>query len=228
MATPPVVVGELSDVPAPQSPVASNWANEVSNRIIHRFATSALLGLWTTALEGTHAVDVGSGTRYVRLRNQWVPLDVAIIAALNGGPLTVSTQPALWLPGAQPVLPAGNWLVGVYVDVSATSGWSEFTLAAAAYPTGTPAGQVLIDGHVFELPSAVLNRFGASWLFSIDSPNLGSSSQIGFIAHTGNGTVQVNSSRVNATRIGPPRPGTYTAFADDDDPAAKPAEQVDE
>jgi hypothetical protein len=40
-AVTPVVIGELTDVPAPGSLVASKWAQEVSSRLIQRFATAA-------------------------------------------------------------------------------------------------------------------------------------------------------------------------------------------
>ena len=42
-ANPPVTIGELTDVPAPGSPIASQWAQEVSGRIIHRFGTVAAM-----------------------------------------------------------------------------------------------------------------------------------------------------------------------------------------
>lgn len=41
MANPPITIGELTDVPAPLSPIASPWAQDVSRRIVHRFASTA-------------------------------------------------------------------------------------------------------------------------------------------------------------------------------------------
>jgi hypothetical protein len=41
LANPPIQIGELTDVPAPGSPIASQWAQEASARIVHRFATAA-------------------------------------------------------------------------------------------------------------------------------------------------------------------------------------------
>jgi len=41
LANPPITIGELADVPSPGSPIASQWAQEVSARIVHRFATVA-------------------------------------------------------------------------------------------------------------------------------------------------------------------------------------------
>lgn len=36
---PPITIGELTNVPAPESGIRSPWAQAVSSRIIHRFAT---------------------------------------------------------------------------------------------------------------------------------------------------------------------------------------------
>lgn len=73
-ANPPIVVGELTDVPAPGSPIASAWSQEVSNRIVHRFATKAALDGWAAA-NGSRAVVVVAGAvrDYLRSANVWVP-----------------------------------------------------------------------------------------------------------------------------------------------------------
>jgi hypothetical protein len=41
MPSPPITIGELTDVPAFGSPIASPWAQEATRRIAHRFATTA-------------------------------------------------------------------------------------------------------------------------------------------------------------------------------------------
>lgn len=76
-ATPPVTVGELVDVPAPGSPIASAWAQEVSNRIIHRFATTAAMNAWT-ATDGARAVVTAAPfTEYRRIGGAWVVFEPA-------------------------------------------------------------------------------------------------------------------------------------------------------
>jgi len=60
MATnPPITIGELATVPAPGSGVTSAWAQQVSNRIVHRFATVAERDTkWPAATAGRGAMCV--------------------------------------------------------------------------------------------------------------------------------------------------------------------------
>lgn len=71
-ANPPVTVGELTDVPAPGSPIASAWAQEVSNRIMNRFATKTALDAWAAA-NGSIGFTADTGTTWVRVAGVWRP-----------------------------------------------------------------------------------------------------------------------------------------------------------
>jgi len=56
MANPPITIGELIDVPAPGSPIASAWPQEITHRSVHRFATSAARdAAWTNRGAGALA-----------------------------------------------------------------------------------------------------------------------------------------------------------------------------
>lgn len=55
MANPPVVIGALTDVPAPGSAIASQWSQEVTLQSVHKFASIAAIKAWTTAPTGTYA-----------------------------------------------------------------------------------------------------------------------------------------------------------------------------
>jgi len=75
LAVPPIVVGSISDVPAPGSPIASNWANEVSNRIVHRFATAASRdSAWPASVAGVGSVCItlDTGTLWKVINAVWV------------------------------------------------------------------------------------------------------------------------------------------------------------
>lgn len=71
MANPPISIGELADVPAPGSPIASAWAQEVSKRAIHRFATKAALDGWAAEV-GSFAVVTSTGSLFQRGGGGWM------------------------------------------------------------------------------------------------------------------------------------------------------------
>lgn len=59
MASPPITIGELTTVPAPGSPIASPWAQQVSARVVQRFATKAALDSgWNPGAAGKGALAV--------------------------------------------------------------------------------------------------------------------------------------------------------------------------
>lgn len=88
MATnPPITVGELANVPAPGSGVSSAWAQQATNRIVHRFATVAARNTaWpaATAGNGAFSVTLDTGTLWQVVAGAWVPM---------AGPLTAWTRP---------------------------------------------------------------------------------------------------------------------------------------
>jgi hypothetical protein len=71
MASPPITVGELSDVPAPLSPVNAQFHQEVANRITHRFASVAQMNAWAA---GNGSIAYVAPTLYLRQGGAWVPL----------------------------------------------------------------------------------------------------------------------------------------------------------
>lgn len=72
-AVAPITVGELTDVPAPGSPIAAQWAAEVSNRIVHRFANYTAVNAWAAA-NGSFAVALDTGQIWERKAGIWIPL----------------------------------------------------------------------------------------------------------------------------------------------------------
>lgn len=59
-ATPPITIGELTNVPAPGSAIAAQWAQDISSRVVQRFTTTAALKAWT-APTGAFAVALDTG-----------------------------------------------------------------------------------------------------------------------------------------------------------------------
>jgi hypothetical protein len=96
-ANPPVTIGELTDVPAPGSPIASAWAQEVTNRIVHRFPTTAALNAWAAA-PGSRAYVTADDRFYARVAGPpaaWVregPTAIALINLTNSNQ-TLTTAP---------------------------------------------------------------------------------------------------------------------------------------
>jgi hypothetical protein len=83
-----MIIGELTTVPQPGMPVASPWAQEVSHRVVHVFASKALLDAWTTAQLGTYAD--AAGIFYRKIAAGWARL-TPLTMAVTGAGLTNST-----------------------------------------------------------------------------------------------------------------------------------------
>lgn len=81
MANPPITVGELTDVPAPLSPVNAQFHQEVANRIVHRFASASAMNAWAAA-PGSLAFAADTNALYLRYGGAW--WQVASQGALNG------------------------------------------------------------------------------------------------------------------------------------------------
>ena len=73
MANPPITVGELVDVPAPESPVNAQFHQEVAHRIVHRFPTQAAVSAWAAG-NGSLAYAADVQILYVRRSGDWWPV----------------------------------------------------------------------------------------------------------------------------------------------------------
>lgn len=72
-AVPPITIGELIDVPTPGSSIVSPWTQEVSNRIIHRFATTTAMNAWAAANGSIACVTAAPGSEqwFLRYKSTW-------------------------------------------------------------------------------------------------------------------------------------------------------------
>lgn len=62
---PPITVGEITTTPAPGSGVNSPWAQQITNRIVQRFANEAAVLGWAAA-KGSQAFALDTGRHYER------------------------------------------------------------------------------------------------------------------------------------------------------------------
>jgi hypothetical protein len=156
-AVPPVTIGELTDVPAPGAPVASQWATEVTRRSVHRFATVAARDTaYPAASAGPGAVcitlDTGTvwvvfGATWTRYKpSQGTPFGLTFYSAVQSGNVALTTSATVNLAVNLPAMPAGTML-----DVS-------FQAYVNCGAVGTGGGQAFMDygGNPF-------GQIGAIW-----------------------------------------------------------------
>lgn len=137
--SPPITVGELTDVPAPNSPINAAYMQEVADRIIHRFTTVAAMNAWAAA-NGAMAYSADTGKHYLRRAGAWWPLvyegspgSVPTAALVDGSVTTPkladgSVTSAKIADGTiQPGDLAASVLSGDTVALSPTGGGSNFT-----------------------------------------------------------------------------------------------------
>ena len=164
------------------------------------------------ALDGTHAVDLSTDARYVRLRGTWQPLDPALGQSVNGDQFDCGAQ--TWVAGhgqfAQLTvdLSFGTWLVGLSSYVTPGSpGWGSYTVRPVLFPAGDWVGIAMVDPVVYE--HANLTAFTTTGLWVVNATNTAGTTGIGFQCNTFTGTpVHVNSSLGTTVRIGTPLVGT--------------------
>lgn len=101
--TPPITIGELTDVPAPGSQLAANWAQEASGRIVHRYANRSALDGWA-APAGTVAITLDDGALFRRRSSYWS----RITPYTAGAGLAVGTS-----------IPANTWTTIVSLTIPA-------------------------------------------------------------------------------------------------------------
>jgi hypothetical protein len=136
-ANPPITIGELNDVPAPGSPIASQWSQEVTRRAVHRFADVAQRdSLYAAASAGNGAICItlDTGTVWRVVSGAWRPVSPsvggfyginhyhAVLATNTNAPQTTAV-PVLTI--AMPAAPAGSLLdmsLTAYINSAAGHG----------------------------------------------------------------------------------------------------------
>lgn len=123
-------VGELTNVPAPGDPIRSQIINDLSSRVVQRFATSAALASqWGTAPNGAVAITLDTYTVWVRKAGTWQPLSI---------PPTFATVS----------------LVGASIAASAVA-LGSLNVAAVAYPRRIVVSATAYFGGIVTVPSSI-------------------------------------------------------------------------
>jgi len=139
MATnPPITIGELANVPAPGSGVQSSWAQSITRRTVHRFATVAERDAkYPAAGAGTGAlcVTTDTGSQWVVVGGAWraVPLGRVGLATITVGQNGVTT--AVDVTGSQ---------------VALTPTLGRLYLAQFSLPGFTPGGAMLFGLSLYQ------------------------------------------------------------------------------
>jgi len=132
---PPITVGSLSNVPAPGSQLAAQWAQDASSMVVHRFASRASLDGWAAPV-GALGVTTDDGVLFRRRPTYWSRVSppytasafYPAVAAYPGGgvwsrvlSLTIPADPAprlvdaLWHVRGNFFEPYGNY-VSLVID----------------------------------------------------------------------------------------------------------------
>lgn len=157
MATnPPITIGELVDVPAPGSGVKSQWCQEITNRIHHRFATpAARLAAFTApnpvATKGQASyLTTGAATEGpewfngVAWRRPWnMPWGIIASSTNVAGQAGIGTAPTDVAGLAVAAAVGGNRIIKVTAWLLATA-----ATGASAYVTDNPATTSYVQGSV--------------------------------------------------------------------------------
>jgi hypothetical protein len=81
---PPIQIGSLSNVPAPGSQIAAQWAQDASGLLLHRFASKASLDGWA-APNGAYAATT-DGILWRRVAGAWSRVTPWSATTLGTGP----------------------------------------------------------------------------------------------------------------------------------------------
>lgn len=77
----PITVGALTNVPAPNDPIRSPWAQQASGYVVHPFASLAALNAnWGSAPNGSIALALDTGIVYTRRAGVWRPPPGTVIS----------------------------------------------------------------------------------------------------------------------------------------------------
>lgn len=105
-AVPPITIGELTNVPAPGGFIQASWAQDATNRILHRFATKAALDSgWSNASNGSQALTLDTYTRWIRRAGVWEPQWPRLVSYIQTAAATTTGTPVVDVPGCSVAIP---------------------------------------------------------------------------------------------------------------------------
>lgn len=149
-AVAPITIGELADVPAPGSPIASQWSQEVTRRSLHRFATVAARDAAYPAASagpGAQCVTLDTYTEWLSSGTAWIP----IVAGL--GEVAYSAQPT-------PIGPFGpgiSDIAGLSVTFTAAGIGAKYELLASVMLATGNASNTNMTLYITDAGNSVIN-----------------------------------------------------------------------
>lgn len=160
-------IGEFTDVPEPGAPVASAWAQQATNQVVHRFANKAALDAWTTALVGTLAITYDDGLLWRRVNlagasQRWArqtPQSFSVVGGANPGTVGITsyTVATLNIP-ADPGPRRFHYAFHALISYSASPGDLNVRLDGVTIlswrPPTTGSHMVSMVGHNVSLPGS--------------------------------------------------------------------------
>jgi len=183
MPNPPITVGELTDVPAPESPINAQFHQEVANRIVHRFASVAAMNGWAA---GNGSLAFVAPDHYRRVGGAWLLLaDQADVDALINADANLQAQiDALKFP---------RWTTGTY----------------AVGAGHTPGALVVINLGVNRITAEAVLAYTALWYPNDQDPAIAA---IRYPAQVDHINVGVSSGNVMGMAVYA-NPNTYIAWS---------------
>jgi hypothetical protein len=148
-AVPPITIGELTNVPTPGAAINSPWTQDVTNRVVHRFATTAARDGWTGRGPGSLAYVTGTKQLF-----QWDGTGWAILYEPQ------QTWNPVWSAG----ITAGNgtWLATAQRENGWCNIWARFTYGSTTGSTGPPRLTLPYPAQVLAIDQFAVGMFHAA------------------------------------------------------------------
>lgn len=175
MPQPPITIGELTDVPTFDSPIASPWAQEISHRIAHRFATTAERdSKYPAATAGAGAICAVAGDLYRSTGSRWIGSGFAGVRAqpLTPQALGSGAWAAIYWNRTTATDPLGmiNAADSRHITIPYTGRWSiTFSMDTSPPPTNSTPGLLMSTIGTWATSLAAAGTWGATFVLWISA-----------------------------------------------------------
>lgn len=142
-AAPPITIGPFTNVPAPGSPIRSDWPQDISTYVANNLGVYATQAAMDAAAppNGALALRSDTGVVYMRFGGAWQPLYAMGSAAVRGGIAAGTAQTGISTTNRTvATLGLSSVPYARLVNVSAVCRVSQETAAAATFRIGTSFG----------------------------------------------------------------------------------------
>lgn len=142
MPVPPITIGELNNVPTPLSDIKSNWAQDATARVVHRFAS---VGAMAASNLTDGALATVGGIYYGRVAGVWTEFAFGANAWTTGWAPAVTGFPGATAPTAAGRHKRSNTTVdfGVLITCAASTSPADTWGPSASVPLPQAAADTL-------------------------------------------------------------------------------------